>query len=190
MLKRIFATSHTSTAISPNSITKLAENLPLKLSSGETHTPKPGCIIIVTRAISASINQNFDAFSSIELKKAHRTFIGRPVFVNHQNDDEKRTRGQIIDAVYKEAGSDKYIEITMEIDARAFPKLGEAISSGGLDSVSMGCDVKYTKCSYCDNIARDVEDFCKHVRYHKGQTLEKFDPKTGSRQDVLVYESC
>ena len=41
------------------------------------------------------VNDNGDYFSEKELKKAAKTFIGVPVFVNHQNDDIEKARGKV-----------------------------------------------------------------------------------------------
>lgn len=191
MLKRIYATSSgiTSSSYSIPDVKQSALST-IKLSTGENYTPKPGSLVTVTRAISARVNQNYDGFPSEELKKSAHTFVGRPVYVNHNNEDHHRTRGMIIDSVYKEAGKDKFIELTIEVDAQNFPKLAALIATGELDSVSMGTDVQFTKCSYCDNVAHDIEDFCDHVKYQKGQKLTKTDKKTGKKESVLVYESC
>ena len=53
---------------------------------------QPGMLYTQVRAISARINQNFDAWPSDELKKSFRTFLGKPVFVNHQNFDPEMAR--------------------------------------------------------------------------------------------------
>lgn len=151
---------------------------------------KPGFIYTQVRAISARINQNYDGWPSSELKKSYRTFIGKPVFVNHQNFDYKKARGKVVAARYVEAGDDKYIETVMEIDAHRFPKLAHEIKTGGMDSVSMGVEAGFTICSYCGNRAVDVPEFCSHVKYHKGRVLPRINVKTGKHEDVLVYEKC
>jgi hypothetical protein len=147
---------------------------------------KPGFIYTQVRAISARINQNYDAWPSEELKKSYRTFINRPVFVNHQNFDYKKARGKVVAARYLEAGDDRYVETVMEIDAQRFPKLAHEIKTGGLDSVSMGVEAGFTKCSICDNKAVDVPEFCAHVKYHKGSYL----PHVKTGRSTLVYENC
>lgn len=152
--------------------------------------PRPGMLYTQVRAISARVNQNFDAWPSDELKKSYRTFLGKPVFVNHNNDDPERARGKVIAARYVEAGDDKYIEVVQEIDAECFPKLAREIREGGLDSVSMGVEAGITKCSYCGNLATDEPEFCDHVKYHKGEYLPRKNTKTGKVEDVLVYETC
>lgn len=153
-------------------------------------TPKPGMLYTQVRAISARINQNYDAWPSEELKKSYRTFIGKPVFVNHANEDPEKARGKVIAARYVEAGDDKYVEVIQEVDAKRFPKLAREIREGGLDSVSMGVEAGLTKCSFCGNAATDEPEFCEHVRHHKGEYLPRKNTKTGSTEDVLVYENC
>lgn len=150
---------------------------------------KPGYIYTQVRAISARINQNWDGWPSKELKKSYRSFIGKPVFVNHQNFDPEKARGKVVAARYVEAGDDRYIETVMEVDAQRFPKLAHEIKTGGLDSVSMGVEAGFTICSYCGNKAVDEPQFCDHVRFHKGHTLQR-RTKTGSTEDVLVFERC
>lgn len=151
---------------------------------------KPGYLYTVVRAISARVNQNWDGWPSDELRKSYRTFIGKPVFVNHENHDPTKARGVVVAARYAENGMDKYIEVVQEIDANRFPKLAHEIRTGGLDSVSMGAEAGFTICSYCRNKATEVEDMCDHVLNHKGKTLTRFDKRTGSKEDVLVFESC
>lgn len=150
---------------------------------------KPGFIYVQVRAISARINQNFDGWPSQELAKSYRSFIGKPIFVNHQNFDPKKARGKVVASRYVEAGDDKYIETVMEIDAARFPKLAQEVIGGGLDAVSMGVEAGFTICSYCGNRAVDVPEFCEHVKFHKGQTLGRVT-RTGAVEPVLVYEKC
>jgi hypothetical protein len=147
---------------------------------------KPGFIYTQVRAISARINQNYDAWPSEELKKSFRTFIGKPIFVNHQNFDHRKARGKVVAARYVDAGDDRYVDTVMEVDAQRFPKLAHELKTGGLDSVSMGVEAGFTKCSICDNKAVDVPDFCAHVKYHKGSTL----PHAKTGKPTLVYENC
>ena len=151
---------------------------------------KPGYLYTVVRAISARVNQNYDGWPSEELKKSYKTFIGKPVFVNHENHDPTKARGVVVAARYVENGPDRYIEVVQEVDAERFPKLAHEIKTGGLDSVSMGAEAGFTICSYCHNKATDLDDMCDHVRNHKGKTLTRFDKRTGKKEDVLVFESC
>jgi hypothetical protein len=149
-------------------------------------TIEPGMIYTQVRAISARINQNYDAWPSGELKKSYKTFLGKPVFVNHANFDPEKARGRVVAARYVESGNDKYVEVIQEIDAQRFPKLAKEIHEGGLDSVSMGVEAGFTKCSICDNRATDMTDMCDHIKFHKGEFMRH--AKTG--EDTMVYENC
>lgn len=152
-------------------------------------TFREGMLYTQVRAISNRVNQNYDSWPSVELKKSYKTFIGKPVFVNHANEDPSLARGRVIAARYVEGkDGDNYIEVVQEIDAQRFPKLAREIREGGLDSVSMGVEAGRTICSYCGNEAVLEKDFCDHVLFHKGMTLQR--TSVNGVEDVLVYESC
>ena len=161
------------------------ESSMLRKALDEGYKPDSGSLLVETRAISARTNQNYDTFPSKELKDAYQTFKGKPVFVNHTNDDPGRTRGRIATSQYLSNGDDKYISLLIEQDAKAFPKMARSIASGELDSVSMGTDVQFTRCSACDNIAYEIEDFCNHVKFRKGSKVNGINGKR-----VLVSEFC
>lgn len=148
--------------------------------------PQDGCVYVVVKAISARINQNYDAWPSEELRDNYETFIGDPVFVNHKNEDPERTRGIVLDAKYveDEVLEDKYILLLIEVDGEAFPNLAHEIVTGGIDSVSMGADIEYSTCSICGNEAVTQEDLCMHVERYKGCYLQDDDG------EKLVYEIC
>jgi hypothetical protein len=150
--------------------------------------PRPGYVYSRVRAISARINKNFDGFPSVELQKAAHTFQGRPVFVNHNNQDPERTRGVILASQYHALVNDPHITILPEVDAHTFPKLAGDIVSGNMDSVSMGCDVDNSTCSYCGNVAKTAEEFCDHILNNKGQELTKL--VNGQPKRTLVFEIC
>ena len=130
-----------------------------------------------------------------------RTFVGRPVFIDHNNSDPQRARGVVVDSMLhienpQRLASDSYwskapenhnpetwIELLLEIDGKSFPKLAKALLAGKVNAVSMGCNVEYTLCSICNHKAATVEDYCSHIK-KKGTTF-----KTGSI-DKLAYEDC
>lgn len=158
------------------------------------YEPRKGFIYVRSRAISSRTNDNFDTFPADELRKSWRTFIGKPVFVNHHNDDHTRMRGVIIDAALHEdtapdGTDDTWIEVLMEVDAKRFPKLARALIKREIERTSMGCDVITSECSYCGNVSKTPEDYCVHVQRMKGQRLRRKNPD-GSIEDVLVHEIC
>lgn len=104
------------------------------------------------------VNDNGDAFSPEELKKAAHTFIGCPVFVNHQNDDIEKARGKVAHAWYDEDAGGIFV-INM-VDKEAYPPLARGIEEGYIIGTSMGAQVGYSCCSICHNKAATQDEFC------------------------------
>lgn len=160
------------------------------------YTPRKGYIYVRSRAISSRCNDNYDEFPAEEIAKAYKTFIGKPVFVNHHNDDHREMRGAIIAAALHRdtlpsGAPDVWCEVLMEVDAASYPKLAKEILDGNIDRTSMGCDVAYSLCSVCGNKATSPAEYCAHIPRMKGQRIYKMtDHKTGQREGVLVREIC
>lgn len=83
------------------------------------------------------VNDNGDYFSEEELKKAAKTFIGVPVFVNHQNDDIEKARGKVVHSWWDDEKGGIYT-INM-VDKVAYPRLARGIEAGYVTGSSMGC---------------------------------------------------
>jgi len=180
------------------------------IGEGETnYRVEDGYIYTKVRAISSRVNKNNDGWPSEELSKAYKTFIGKPIFVDHNNTDPERARGVVVDArihveddLQKASALDPYyatapnnhkpptwIELLLETDARQFPKLARAIVSGDIDSVSMGANVDRTQCNICDNWATSVQEYCDHIK-SKGATFDYFESSSGGRTSRKSYEDC
>jgi hypothetical protein len=156
---------------------------------------RPGYLYVRSRMISSRCNDNYDEFPAEEIKKAYRTFVGKPVFVNHNNEDHRRARGVIIDAALHDDRNpdgtpDLWVEGLMEIDAVRFPMLAKAIVAGHVDRTSMGTDVAFSVCSICNNKATTPLEYCRHIPAQKGRRIFRANPKTGKRVGVLVRETC
>lgn len=159
------------------------------------YEPRPGYLYVRSRMISSRCNDNFDEFPAEEIKVAYRTFVGKPVFVNHHNEDHRRARGVIIDAALHEdrnpdGSPDTWVEGLMEVDAKTFPRLAKAILAGEVDRTSMGCDVQLSVCSACGNKARNPAEYCHHIPAMKGQRIFRVNASTGRREGHLVREIC
>src|SRR5262249_15427015 len=112
-------------------------------------------------------NDNADCFSPEELKKAASSFIGVPLFTNHQNDDVEKSRGECIHAWYD--ADAKGIYIVARVDKIAYPKLARGIEEGYVTGTSMGCSVEYSCCSICHNKAHTADEYCSHVKEAKNR---------------------
>lgn len=158
------------------------------------YDPKPGYLYVRSRAISSRCNDNFDEFPAEEIKVAYRTFVGKPVFVNHVNDNHRRARGVIIDAALHEdtnpdGSPDTWCEVLMEVDAVKFPKLAEAIIKKHIERTSMGTDVAYSVCSFCGNRASTPLEYCAHIPKLKGKRIYR-TTASGDKEGILVREIC
>lgn len=184
--------------ISPDSFSRLASS-PLS---------EDGYLYVQTRAISSRVNKNGDGWPSTALKEAYSTFEGRPVFVDHNNDDPDRTRGVVVwsnlhieDDLEKISTADDYyasapnehlpptwIELLIEVDAQEFPKLAKRIVDGDIDAVSMGANIEATVCSVCAHKATSPSEYCAHIK-KKGAEFE-IESSTGEKIRKRSYEDC
>jgi hypothetical protein len=159
------------------------------------YTPRRGYIYVRSRAISSRCNDNFDEFPAAEIKAAYRTFIGKPVFVNHHNADHRRARGVIVDAALHEdtnpdGSEDTWAEVLMEVDAVRFPVLAREVLKGNIARTSMGTDVAYSVCTACGNKAATPADYCQHIPAMKGMKHRRFNAAAGVQEEVLIAERC
>lgn len=210
-----------------------------KLSEFEDYRTEDGYLYARIRAISSRVNKNHDGWPSVELaggkevfeRHANKTagftvtankedsfgfstFLGKPIFVDHNNSNPDRARGVIVDAKlhvedHRTAAHDPYyssddvdpehtpptwVELLLEVDAKSFPRLAKAIIDGandskkGIDGFSMGCDVERSVCSICKNSATSPDDFCQHVKL-KGAHFDSLDKK-GRKVSKRSYENC
>jgi len=112
------------------SANKMAENEDLNGFDLKTATSEhPEHLYLKVFAIKEDeVNDNGDAFSPQELKLAAPSFVGVPLFTNHQNDDVEKSRGECVHSWYdKEAGG---IFIIGRVDKVAYPKLARGIEEG------------------------------------------------------------
>ena len=178
-----------------------------KFAALEDAKTEDGFLYVRTRAISSRVNKNNDGWPSEELAKAYKTFVGRPVFVDHNNSDPKRTRGVIVDSKLhveddeKTSALDPYystapdnhkpptwVEILIEVDAKTYPKLAKAIKNGWVDATSMGANIDRSICSVCANEATSPSEYCDHIK-KKGATFE-VTADNGEKIQKKAWEDC
>lgn len=172
----------------------------------KTTDKNDGYLYVRCRAISSRTNRNHDGWPSSELAKAYKTFIGRPIFVDHNNDDHKRTRGVIVDSrlhveddkyssidpYYENAPENHkpptWIELLLEVDSKTFPKLAKAIKNGDIDAVSMGANIQLSICSVCGHEAKTPKEYCSHIS-SKGAEFE-IESSSGEKIRKRSFEDC
>lgn len=121
---------------------------------------------LITPGTSKYVNNNHDAWERKLLLGCFKTFVGGENYVEHLQIPEM-SKGRIIDAAARDIGDSIYIDILVATDRKHKPLIA-AIESGQLQTLSMGCTVRYTQCSKCGNVAEDETQLCKHIRWEKG----------------------
>jgi hypothetical protein len=159
------------------------------------YSPRAGYLYVRSRMISSRTNDNHDTFPAREIEAGYKTFLGKPVFVNHHNANHRRARGVIVAvALHRDRNADGtpdlWVEGLMEVDAVRFPKLARAILAGKVNRTSMGVDVEWSRCSACGNKATSPAEYCRHLPAMKGKKIRKTNPKTGKVEERLIHEIC
>ena len=159
------------------------------------YEPRKGYLYVRSRMISSRTNDNHDTFPAEEIEKGYRTFLGKPVFVNHHNANHRRARGVIVAvALHRDrnpdGSPDTWVEGLHEIDAVRFPRLCKAILARRVNRTSMGVDVDWSTCSACGNKATSPAEYCKHLPAMKGKKIRQRNARTGKVEEKLIHEIC
>lgn len=121
---------------------------------------------LITPDTTKYVNNNFDAWEKKLLLACFRTFVGGENYVEHVQIPEL-SKGKIIDAAARDIGDSIYVDILVATDRKHVPLIS-AITGGQLQTLSMGCQVEFTTCTKCGNVAYDETQLCPHIRYFKG----------------------
>lgn len=123
---------------------------------------------LVTAETNPYINNNNDCWERKLLLACFRTFIGAENYVEHLQIPEL-SKGKIVDAAARDIGDSVYVDILVATDRKHQPLIA-AVQSGQLQTLSMGCQVTFTVCTKCGNVAEDETQLCPHIRHMKGNT--------------------
>lgn len=136
----------------------------------------PDSLFVKCFAIKADeMNDNGDYFTKDELYKATSTFVGVPIFTNHQNSDINQARGKVVHSWWDDDKNG--IMVIARVDAEAYPQLARGIKEEYIMGTSMGCQVKYSICSICHNVAESPGQYCSHIRERKTRTISAKNQK-------------
>jgi hypothetical protein len=106
-------------------------------------------------------NNNNDIFPESELKKAARSWIGRPLCVDHKSDSVDGVRGVILDTHYD--SKLKQVVGLCALDKVNYPDLARKVQTGIVRYGSMGTAVATSICSECGNRATTPKQYCDHI---------------------------
>lgn len=114
------------------------------------------------KSIKPFKNCNGDIFPAVELIKAHKKWVGRPLCLDHKSSSVDMVRGIIVDTYY-DYPNQRVIALCA-LDKVNYPDLARKVSTGYATSVSMGTAVGKAICSDCGTVARVESEFCKCMR--------------------------
>lgn len=106
-------------------------------------------------------NNNGDIFPEVELKKAARSWIGRPLCVDHKSDSVDGIRGIILDTYYDEKL--KQVVGLCALDKINYPDLARKVQTGVVRYGSMGTGVATSICTECGKAATTAKEYCDHI---------------------------
>lgn len=150
-------------------------------SGGEIYRPYED--FYVTPDTSQYVNQNFDSWERQLLLKTYDSFIGSENYQEHIQVPEL-SKGKVIDAVPRDLGDTIYVDILVATHRR-HTQLVKQIKSGHMNTLSMGCQIDFSICSKCGNLAHEESDLCDHIVNNKGGT---FVDEDGNER--IICELC
>ena len=123
-------------------------------------------------------NRNMDAFTFNQLTSyrpimgmaAYRTFIGKPVHMDHDNMDPTRAKGVIFDATLVPFHGMWHVKILKGFDRTKDRRLAQLVQKKDRIGHSMGALVERTECSapWC-KFHSDGRITCEHIRNGEGK---------------------
>jgi hypothetical protein len=126
----------------------------------------------ITPSTSKFVNNNKDSWERKLLLATFKTFVGGENYVEHLQIPEL-SKGKIIDAAARDIGDSIYVDILVATDRKHKPLI-DAIASGQLSTLSMGCFTPGTQISMGDGSRVAIEDVQVGdlVLTHKGRIRE------------------
>lgn len=126
----------------------------------------------ITPETSKYVNNNEDAWDRRLLMSTYKTFVGGENYVEHIQVPEL-SKGKIVDAAARDIGESVYVDILVATN-RKHAALINAITSGQLQTLSMGCFVPGTPVTLADGYRVPIEDISPGdmVITHKGRARE------------------
>lgn len=119
-------------------------------------------------------NRNGDHFAPEELAARYSTAINKKIDLKHSQDFADIV-GSIVAADFVEETDGGRIECTGELyvgDSSHAQLAYKLIRKGIITQVSMECDYEEGECSICHKLVASKNDYCLHLRKHKGGTFQ------------------
>lgn len=135
-------------------------------------------LVEVPIVVATFPNRNLDAFPYEELtawrtmhgRPGYRTFVGKPVHQDHDNQVDERAKGIILDASLVPFRGRWHVKILKAFDRTKDPKLAGQVQQKNRVGHSMGALVEETECSHPDcRFLSDGVNTCDHIQGGAGK---------------------
>jgi len=163
-------------AIHPGVMIKTAEFDPELADFLSSIKPNLGKYYLHINALGAGEyfgeNRNGDFFPETALLEYHKTFeTNANLYKHHQNKPHlgHKIYGKVLFSFYNKKMH--RVELIVEFDTATAPEIKERIDSGENLAFSMGAKLKYDECSICGNKAKNLNEYCDHLKYQMRRTL-------------------
>lgn len=130
---------------------------PIKLKNG-----KDSVKWVSPDSIQPYKNANGDIFPEVELLKAHKMWVGKPLCKDHKSESVDGIRGIIVDTYYDPKF--KRVHALFALDRKNYGDLARKVETGYANNVSMGTAVGRSVCTECGNVAQTERDYCKCIK--------------------------
>lgn len=144
-------------------------------------------------------NRNMDCFLTSRLVEfnpkfgvqAYRTFVGKPVFYEHQHDDNTKAKGVILDASMKQVNGRWFVMILKAFDRTKDRQLAEDVLSGRRRGHSMSAWTAFMDCGFCGHRwDTSYPAACDHMKGPQNQRVQgRFLGKGQILDGRLVYDA-
>lgn len=141
-------------------------------------------------------NRNMDCFLTSRLVEfspkfgvqAFKTFVGKPVFYEHQHDDNTKAKGVILDASMREVNGRWFVNILKAFDRTKDQKLAEEVLAGKRRGHSMSAWTSYMDCSICGHRwDTSYPTACEHM---KGPVHARVQGRFLGKGQILNGQLC
>jgi len=141
-------------------------------------------------------NRNMDCFLTSRLvafntkfgMQTYKTFVGKPVFYEHQHDDHTKAKGVILDASMREVGGRWYVTILKAFDRTKDKALAEDVLSGRRRGHSMSAWTNNMDCSVCGH--RWDTSYTQACDCMKGDPRERVQGRFSGKGKIMNGQLC
>lgn len=112
-------------------------------------------------------SRNPSPYTGVPLPR-YKTFLSAHVFKHHSNKDPENSFGKVAHAAYDH---DMHrVLLIVGVDKKRAPDIVADIEKNGSVVWSMGCKVPFDVCSCCKHKAKNVAEYCEHLKTAMNQT--------------------